>query len=251
MLPDFSSGSQICCQRNYHCLLLLQELISKSKMMKVIKDAKIAELLPQMAIGTLSGKVKNYAFSIELWKEIEQLREEVKKEFTLETIKNQPQICSTREAYRKLGKDPNRYRPSSDALLRRVVKNMELYQISVLVDIINLVSMKTGYSIGGFDADKIVGEIKQGIGKHEEPYQGIGRGDLNIENIPLYRDDLGAIGNPTSDHIRTSISLDTTHLFLIVNCFSGDRPDLEHTLKWFVSLLEKYASGKDLVTEIY
>lgn len=81
-----------------------------------------------------------------------------------------------------------------------------------------------GYSIGGFDADKIVGDaLVLGIGKAGEPYEGIGRGELNIEGMPVYRDAVGGIGTPTSDNERTKLELGTTHLLTIINGYSGKR----------------------------
>ena len=64
------------------------------------------------------------------------------------------------QAYKRLGKDPNRYRPSAEALRRRILRGLPLYKIDTLVDIVNLVSIRSGYSIGGFDADKIVGGLE-------------------------------------------------------------------------------------------
>lgn len=98
--------------------------------------------------------------------------------------KDMTTIHATREAYKKCGKDPSRYRPSGEALCRRILRGISLYQIDTLVDLINLVSIRFGYSIGGFDADKIVGDaLVLGIGKAGEPYEGIGRGELNIEGM--------------------------------------------------------------------
>ena len=86
------------------------------------------------------------------------------------------------------------------------MRGIPLYQIDTLVDLINLVSLRTGHSIGGFDTDKIQGtHLELGIGKAGEPFEGIGRGVLNIEGLPVYRDSFGGIGTPTSDHERTKM----------------------------------------------
>ena len=93
------------------------------------------------------------------------------------------------------------------------MRGLELYQIDTLVDLINLVSLSTGYSIGGFDADKIQGDsLELGIGRAEEPFEGIGRGKLNIEGLPVYRDRAGGIGTPTSDNERTKMGLETRQM---------------------------------------
>ena len=150
-----------------------------------------------------------------------------------------------------MGKDPNRYRVSSEALCRRVVKGMDLYRINTLVDLINLVSMCSGYSIGGFDADKIVGDmVTLGVGRHDEKFEGIGRGLLNVEGLPLYRDAVGGIGSPTSDEERTKITMSTVRLQMQINAFGEEMP-LADTIDWSVSLLEKYASAKNLQIDIF
>ncbi|MFY9597736.1 MAG: phenylalanine--tRNA ligase beta subunit-related protein, partial [Dysgonamonadaceae bacterium] len=144
-----------------------------------------------------------------------------------------------------LGKDPNRYRPSAEALCRRIVKGIELYRINTLVDLINLLSLKTGYSIGGFDADKIRGNLTLGVGKAGEKFEGIGRGLLNIEGLPVYRDEQGGIGTPTSDEERTKIDSDTSHLLMIINAYSG-KQGLPEAVDYGVELLKKYAHAQEI-----
>lgn len=213
-------------------------------------NQELIEKIENIRLGMVTARIQNSAYQEDLWQEIMQTIENLRSEYTLENVKNRIQIAATKSAYKKLGKDPNRYRPSAEALLRRIVKNNELYQISTLVDIINLVSLKTGYSIGGFDQQKIEGDISLGIGKPDEPYQGIGRGTLNIENLPVYRDQKGGIGTPTSDHIRTSIGLDTKHILMVVNDFSGQPHHLEETLEMIKTLLAKYVSGENIEVTI-
>ena len=166
--------------------------------------------------------------------------------YTTDSIKDMTTIHATREAYKKCGKDPSRYRPSGEALCRRILRGLALYQIDTLVDLINLVSIRFGYSIGGFDADKIVGDtLILGIGKAGEPYEGIGRGELNIEGMPVYRDAAGGIGTPTSDNERTKLELGTTHLLTIINGYSG-KEGLRDAADYMVELLKEFASAEDI-----
>ena len=154
-------------------------------------------------------------------------------------------IKATREAYKKCGKDPSRYRPSSEALCRRILRGIPLYQIDTLVDLINLVSIKYGYSIGGFDADKISGNtLILGIGQKDEPYEGIGRGLLNIEGMPVYRDEVGGFGTPTSDNERTKIEIGTSHLLAIINGYDG-KENLTDAANYMIKLLKEYADSSD------
>ena len=179
-------------------------------------------------------------------KETGRLRETVK----LEQINKWLPIQATRQAYKRLGKDPNRYRPSSEALRRRILRELPLYKVDTLVDLINLVSIRSGYSIGGFDADKIAGgSLVLGVGREGEIYHGIGRGELNIAGLPVYRDAVGGVGTPTSDEERTKIGLDTTHLLMIINGYSG-LEGLEAAGKYAVGLLSKYVSAINMEAEL-
>ena len=211
---------------------------------------EIKQRCPQFCGAAVYAPVQNTAFCQGLWDEINAFGAELKASSKIEDIKNQPVIAATREAYKQCGKDPSRYRPSAEALRRRLLRDIPLYQIDTLVDIINLVSLRTGYSIGGFDADKIVGtSIELGIGKPEEPFEGIGRGVLNIEGLPVYRDTLGGIGTPTSDHERTKMTLETTHILALVNGYGG-MEGLEEAAQMIQELLVKYA-GSDGGTVCY
>lgn len=191
----------------------------------------------------IEAVVKNSVYNEQLWQEIERFTAEYRSRYTTDSIKEMRAIQATREAYKRCGKDPSRYRPSSEALCRRILKGQELYRIDTLVDLVNLVSIATGYSIGGFDADKIVGDaLMLGIGKKDEPYIGIGRGVFNIEGLPVYRDAQGGIGTPTSDHERTKLDLDTTHLLAVINGYSGE-DGLEQAGEYMQRLLREYASS--------
>ncbi len=165
-------------------------------------------------------------------------------------INKRPAVAQTRTLYRALGKDPNRYRVASEALCRRVIRGLGLYRIDTLVDMINLVSMKSGYAISGLDADKLAGDtLTMGVGEEGEIYHGIGRGILNIAGMPVYRDALGGVATPTSDEERTKITIDTRMLQMNINGF-GKEMAMEEAVDWSVRLLQKYASATEIETEI-
>ena len=214
-------------------------------------SSSIASLLPHVVIGLLQCKVSNTSYNDELWTDIEDYSKQFKQTYQLADINQRETIAATREAYRKTGKEPNRYRPSAEALCRRLVKGESLYRISTMVDCINLISVKTGYSIGGFDRDSIIGNsLELGIGQAGEEFYAIGRGLLNIEGLPVYRDEKGPIGTPTSDHERTKISLNTHHLVLIVNGFDGSITSVQQTLDFSRELLLKYTNASNISEKI-
>lgn len=214
---------------------------------KILPELK--EKMPGMALGTIQCTVKNSPYKHSLWKEIEEVSQQIQSQYTLETIKNNKMITATRNMYLACGKKPGRYRPAAEALMRRIVKGLELYKIDTLVDLVNLVSLKTGYSIGGFDADFIEGNVSAGIGKLDEPYHGIGRGQININKLPVLRDEKSAIGTPTSDELRTAIRPETTRFLMNINGYTG-KDDLKEALDYSVSLLEKYVDATDIQVKI-
>ena len=211
--------------------------------MKIEVSSEIRTACPAFAGVAISAKVVNTAYNEELWKKINEFTVRYREMYTTDSIKDMTTIHATREAYKKCGKDPSRYRPSAEALRRRLMRGLELYQIDTLVDLINLVSLRTGYSIGGFDADKIQGDsLELGIGRAEEPFEGIGRGTLNIEGLPVYRDRAGGIGTPTSDNERTKMGLETRRILAIVNGYNG-REGLAEAAGMIQELLRKYADS--------
>lgn len=186
--------------------------------MEIIVSNEIENVCPNFIGACVEAKVKNSQYCQDLWNEINTLGEEFKNKLTIETLKEISGIAATRRIYRICGKDPSRYRPAAEALIRRILQGKTLYQIDTLVDLINLASMKYGYSLGGFDADKFVGNtLELGVGKEGEPYEGIGRGMINIQGLPVYRDGIGGVGTPTSDNERTKITINTNHLLVLIN----------------------------------
>ena len=209
--------------------------------MNIIVSQEIAAVCPGFVGACVETTVANAPAPQGLWQEIEALGEHYRETLTTETLKERSAIAATRRVYRACGKDPSRYRPAAEALIRRLLQGRELYRIDTLVDLINLASMRFGYSIGGFDADKIEGDtLILGIGRAGEPYEGIGRGMLNIEGLPVYRDNQGGVGTPTSDNERTKIDLSTRHLLVLVNGYDGDGAQVQATADYIRELLRKY-----------
>ncbi len=210
----------------------------------IIVSDEMHEVCPQFVGAAVYAEFVNTPHNTALWEEIDRYLAEYVKSQTVDTIKHIPAIEATRTVYRKCGKDPSRYRPSGEALIRRVLKGKGLYQIDTAVDLINLASIAYGYSIGGFDYDKIEGDrIVLGIGREGEPYEGIGRGMLNIEGLPVYRDALGGIGTPTSDHERTKIDASTCHLLALVNGYDGNADTVMKTAQMIQHLLRTCADS--------
>lgn len=208
----------------------------------------ILQACPQYVAAVLEAEVKNTTTPADLWQEIEETTAAVRQAFTTNTLKDLASIAATRAAYRQLGKDPSRYRPSGEALMRRVLQGKPLYRIDALVDLVNLASLRSGYSIGGFDRDRIDGDtLTLGVGREGEAYEGIGRGALNIAGMPVWRDATGGVGTPTSDNERTRITAGTRRLLVIVNGYDGDTAGVTATAEFIGRLLRRYAGAGDPV----
>lgn len=212
--------------------------------MKIIVSKEIENVCPNFVGACVEAQVKNSPYCAELWQEINALGEHYRQVLSTETLKAISGIEATRRVYRACGKDPSRYRPAAEALIRRQLKGKDLYQIDTLVDLVNLASIRYGYSIGGFDADKFQGDtLTLGVGREGEPYEGIGRGMINIAGLPVYRDAVGGVGTPTSDNERTKISLSTTHLVVLINGYDGDEAQVTANARYIQELVRKYAQS--------
>ena len=220
--------------------------------MKIIVSDQIESVCPEFVGACVEANVQNTPYCEALWDEIHRMGNRFRSELTTESLKDIPSIAATRRVYKVCGKDPSRYRPASEALIRRMLQGKELYQIDTLVDLVNVASIAYGYSIGGFDADCFEGNVLTlGVGREGEPYEGIGRGMLNIAGLPVYRDAIGGVGTPTSDNERTKITLSTTHLVVLVNGYDGNEERVLDNARFIQRLLEAYAAGTGVTITLY
>ncbi len=209
--------------------------------------AELLSKLPSLTLGCIEASVNIKPSSEELNDWISGKLEQIQVALTPETIRQMHTVKATKDAYRTLGKDPNRYRPAAESLMRRIANGKGLYQISNVVDVLNYISIKTGYSICGYDSDLIKGEVTLGIGEEGEPYEGIGRGTVNIELLPVFRDSKGAFGTPTSDSTRTMISEKTKNILFIFIGFAG-KDELDVALEETKKMLVQYAQAEKVKT---
>ncbi len=219
--------------------------------MQILFDKEIIEAAPELTELLIEADVVNGPTSDALWHLIEEESHAIAARYPMAEIRLRPAIDATRRVYKALGKEPNRYRPSAEALCRRAVKRMELYRTLTIIDLINLVSMRTGVSIGGFDADSIDGDVLTlGVGREGEPYDAIGRGQLNIAGLPVFRDATGGIGTPTSDNERTKLSETTRRIVMTVNIYGEGEFSVEETEEMIRTLLVRHASSEHIKSTI-
>lgn len=212
-------------------------------------EIKISEELkkhsPALQLGILTADVTYQEECPELWALMDDTCEMAAASLAIEGISALPNVAAARKAYRSCGKDPARYRLSSEALLRRVVQGKGLYKVNNIVDVNNLISLKYHFSIGAFDRDAVEFPVEFRIGKAGEPYEGIGRGELNIENLPVLADQQGPFGSPTSDSMRTRTHQGMKRLLFCILSFGG-ASNMEPALDETVALLERFADASNV-----
>ncbi len=152
----------------------------------------------------------------------ERFREEVyavlRRRYTLDSVKDDPTFRAYRDFYWRIGIDPTKVRPSSEALVRRILQGKELPSINPLVDTFNLVSALTGITFSAFDLDKISGAVRMSWSRAGERFVGIGTGEIELTGRELVlRDDSGPISiYPYRDSERTKTSLQTRNVLLVL-----------------------------------
>jgi DNA/RNA-binding domain of Phe-tRNA-synthetase-like protein len=151
-----------------------------------------------------------------LWSHIETLSRRLASEFTLERLAEDPRIAAVRGLQKSFGFDPARYRPSSEALLRRVLKGQGLHQVNSAVDVNNLCSLEWLLPMCIYDLRNVQGQPRVRIGQPGEEYPGIGRQMFQVENKVIIADESGIMGSTVSDSERTKVTTDTTDILLAI-----------------------------------
>lgn len=217
-------------------------------MVQVTIAPELKALCPDAVLGLLECRVKveqaDAEFAALLNAKIAELAET-----ELSQANKREQIQLTRKAYKVLGKDPNRYRCSAEAMCRRIAKERGLYVINNVVDINNYLSIKSGYSMGAYDLSHMVGEIVWKRAPEGTAYQGIGKDVLNISSLPALFDVEGAFGNPTSDSTRAMVTESTEHILLVFYCFDGGA-GVREMLEEATALLERFAGAENMETAV-
>lgn len=206
---------------------------------------QIVNQLSSVKLGLFSLKeisvVKHKEF---LWLQINQLSNSLRKKYSLETINQIETIKSVREMFKSEGMNPSRYRPSSEALLRRILKGQELYKINSVVDVNNWCSLEFFLPIGVYDANNIVGKtltFRLGI---NESYKGIDEDIQNAQGKILMVDEEKICGGPVSDSDKTMITMNTKRVFMVIYAPQNfQRADLQSILDISIQRMSSFNGG--------
>ena len=218
-------------------------------MVNITIDPQLKEVWQQAALGCIQCRVVVQPSSRQLLEAIDVVCRRLMDSMSIEQIKTREHIAQTRACCTALGKDVKRYRNSAEALNRRVLQGKGLYQINNVVEVNNLISLDTGYSLGSYDLEKLEGDIvwkPAGEGVH---YHGIGKEAVNIELLPVLSDRQGFFGNPNSDSTRAMITPQTTRLLMCVFGFGGAQ-SLQPMLGQMCEALQTYCGATELETAV-
>lgn len=150
--------------------------------------------------------------------ELREVTEFLQRKFATQRPAEDNIVGHVRRMYRRIGWEPTNYRPSSEALIRRILQGKGLYRINNLVDYGNLVSARFHLPMGLYDTAQIVGKIVMDVGGEGESYQGISKEEIHAAGKLILRDEAGIFGNPTADSRRTAITKATTSALAIFFC---------------------------------
>lgn len=212
----------------------------------LVIDEAMKALWPPVRVGCMQYKVKVEKKNEEMWKYLKKDIFKRTKDAIFDYGVNEiPNIKESRAAYKVFGKDPSRYRVSSEALIRRIGQGKGLYEVNTVVDVNNLISVESGFSAGSYDTARIDDELIFRVGRDGETYKGIGKEEIKIDGLPVIADKDGAIGSSTSDSERAMITEEASEVLTLIYSFS-DNHDLETALEKGKRYMEKYAGAKEV-----
>ena len=220
-----------------------------SGMTIVTIDPALKGKCPRAALGVLTGHVHMVETPPALMAEMKSREASILQLPEPRAVLESSKILATRAGYKALGKDPSRYRGSAEALLRRILSGKNFPKINAVVDVINFVSVESRLPIGLYDLANVKGDVVFRAGRAGETYKGIGKYDLNLEGLPVFSDELGPYGSPTSDSERTMVTQATERVAAIVVSFGGAE-GLELSCQRMAALLQQYAGGQEIHIEV-
>ena len=185
-------------------------------MIKILITNVLQQKIPGLKLGLVEAEEANVKKEEPRFDVLfQELSDGLKQTFSNKSLASNIVISHVRRMYRRVGWEPTKYRPSSEALARRILQGKGWYRINNFVDLGNIASAKFHLPMGLYDMDKLKGEIWVDIGHPGEVYEGISGRQIHAEGKVILRDETGIFGNPTADSKRTSIDEKTTRLLAV------------------------------------
>ncbi len=208
--------------------------------------------LPGVKLGVVEADGVSVAPSnLELAKEMDAICDRLRSAYTVESVMELDSIRAVRAMFRLWGIDPARYRPSSEALTRRVVQGKGLYRISNVVDIGNCGSIETGWPYGSYNRALLTPPISFREGAQSETYEGIGKQTWHLAGRPVLADAAGAFGSPISDSTRTMVTEAAQDVLSVIYApAAASDASVKQAAERLAQRLESFAGAKAARAEI-
>jgi DNA/RNA-binding domain of Phe-tRNA-synthetase-like protein len=190
--------------------------VAKELNMNIEFSQIIKQKIPGLKLGLIEARNVEIRKKSELVsKQYSELETFIQNKFAENPPSSDAVVSAVRRMYRKIGWEPTKYRPSSEAMIRRFLKDKGLYHINNFVDLGNVASTKYHLPMGLYDLDKIEGDIIVDVGREDESYQGISKELIHASGKLILRDDVGIFGNPTADSKRTCLGEKTKNVLVL------------------------------------
>lgn len=193
-------------------------------------DDDMLSRCPECRLGWLCYEAQPVESGEAVWSRFALFLPGLKARLEATPLADMPNLGESRRGYKACGKDPGRWRVSSEALYRRIRQGKDLYRINTVVDVNNLVSLETGFSLGSYDRDHLHGTVTLRRGLPGECYAGIGKDNVDLECMPLLADEAGPVGSPSSDSTRAMVTFESRRILTVIYSFSA-RENLEKALE--------------------
>ncbi len=209
-------------------------------------DNKLYETYSDIRLGLLRFKAEVKESDNSFWEYMNnKVQPEIQNIIEGKEWNDIPGVRGSRAAYKAFGRNPGRYRVSSEALLRRIRRGDDLYHINSVVDVNNLISVVSGLSVGSYDLAHTQGTIVLRKAEKGEGYQGIGKVFLDMENMLVLADDAGIFGSSMSDSTRAMVTEHTKDVLVVIYCFENTI-NLPALLEKAQADFQKYADVQDV-----
>lgn len=129
-------------------------------------------------------------------------------------ISGDPTVSALRRLFRAAGCDPTRYRPSSEALLRRLVRGDSLPEIHPLVDLNNCLSAELAVPCCVMTEGSFGRDLVWRSGRPGESYESL-RGPFQLEGKPVLADSEGPLDTPITGNQRVKVRADSRRAWLV------------------------------------
>ena len=198
-------------------------------------DSRLLETYPEIRLGLIRFQADVKEPDVAFWNYMNTTVEpHIRAEIEGKEWNEIPGIRGSRAAYKAFGRNPGRYRVSSEALIRRIRRGDELYHINSVVDVNNLISVKSGLSVGSYNLEKINGTITLRKAVQGEGYTGIGKDFLDMENMLVLADEDGIFGSSMSDSTRAMVTMEARDILVVIYCFEKE-----------IDLMQLLSDGKE------